>query len=89
MSGNEFSLAEAMAQQAADDASAAEAANRVNPVAVTIASYRAKTAGWLHDGTVEWEAKRLHAESSYDPWNKLTDVEKELWYHLARVKLMG
>jgi hypothetical protein len=85
---NEISLAEAMRQQAEDGADG-EAANRVNPVAVTIQTYRAKTRGWLHDGTVEWEAKRLHAESSFEPWNKLTDVEKELWYHLARVKLMG
>ena len=84
MSVNEFSLAEAMAQEA----SGAEA-NHANPVAVTIATYRAKTAGWLHDGTVEWEAKRLHAESSFEPWNGLTDVEKEVWYHLARVKLTG
>ena len=84
MSVHEFSLAEAMAQEASE----AET-TRANPVAVTIATYRAKTAGWLHDGTVEWEAKRLHAESSFEPWNKLPDVEKELWYHLARVKLMG
>ncbi len=88
MSENESSLADALRQQQADDTDA-EAAKGRNPVAVTIATYRAKTAGWLHDGTVEWEAKRLHAESSFDPWERLTDVEKEVWYHLARVKLTG
>ena len=84
---DEMSLAEAM-RQVSDDGAEAEAAGRVNPVAVTIQTYRRKTS-WLNDGTIEWEAKRLHAESSFEPWKQVPEDEKELWYHLARVKLLG
>ena len=91
MNVSEISIADAMRQQLSEsgaDAADAQVAG-LNPVAVTIQTYRAKTRGWLDDGTVEWQAKRLHAESSFAPWEQLTEVDKELWYHLARVKLLG
>ncbi len=88
---SEMNLAAALRQQQAESGAddPAAAGSGVNPVAATIQSYRAKTRGWLDDGTVEWQAKRLHAESSFASWEQLTEVDKELWYHLARVKLMG
>ncbi len=76
-------------QLAAEEAEAVGAAAGVNPVAATIQSYRAKTRGWLDDGTVEWQAKRLHAESSFTPWERLSETDKEVWYYLARLELMG
>jgi hypothetical protein len=62
---------------------------RVNPVAFAIHSYKDRTRGKLAEGMVERRAQELHAEDSFAPWSSLTEVDKELWCHMARVELMG
>lgn len=61
----------------------------VNPVAFTIQAYRDRTRGRLSEDSIEWRAKRLHAENSFAEWDKLTELDKELWCHMARVQLLG
>lgn len=61
----------------------------VNPVAHHIHTYKERTRGKLAEGMVEVRAKRLHAESSFAPWDRLSEVDKELWVHMARMELMG
>jgi hypothetical protein len=36
---------------------------------------------------VERHARELHARSSYDCWNGLSDRDQELWRHMARLDL--
>jgi hypothetical protein len=62
---------------------------RVNPVAFSIHSYKDRTRGKLAEGMVERRAQQLHAADSYAPWSSLSEVDKELWCHMARMELMG
>jgi hypothetical protein len=62
---------------------------RVNPVAFTIQQCKDRTRGKLAEGMVERRAKELHADSSFAPWTGLSEVDKELWCHLARLELLG
>lgn len=36
---------------------------------------------------VEQRAQELHARSSYDCWNGLSDRDQELWRHMARLDI--
>ncbi|RZU30820.1 hypothetical protein [Blastococcus saxobsidens] len=47
-----------------------------------------KTRARMLDGSrVERKAQELQAASSYDDWDGLTDADKELWRHMARLDL--
>jgi hypothetical protein len=41
----------------------------------------------LSDSRVETKAQQLQAASSYDDWEGLSDADKELWRHMARLDL--
>lgn len=61
----------------------------VNPVGFTIQAYRARTQGRLNEEMIEWRAKELQADSSFAAWDGLSELDKELWCHMARVQLLG
>jgi hypothetical protein len=58
-----------------------------NPVVHHLAVYKTR-ARMLDDTRVEREAKKLQAANSYDDWDGLTDDDKELWRHMARLELL-
>jgi hypothetical protein len=57
------------------------------PISHTIAEYAHRVRYQLHDDLVERHARELHARSSYDCWNGLSDRDQELWRHMARLDL--
>ena len=59
------------------------------PVSQTIVEYAARTRHQVHGDLVERHARELHARSSYDCWNGLSDRDQELWRHMARLDLTG
>ena len=60
-----------------------------NPVAATISSYKEKTRGRIAEDMVVRRAMKLHADSSFASWDSISEVDRELWCHLARMELMG
>jgi hypothetical protein len=57
-----------------------------NPVVQHVSIYRTR-ARTLGDGRVENRARELQAASSYIAWDGLSDDDKELWRHMARLEL--
>lgn len=65
----------------------AEAVPLAGSISHTVVSYAARTRYRVPDEVVEHRAKQLHAGSSYDCWNGLSDRDQELWRHMARLDL--
>jgi hypothetical protein len=57
-----------------------------NPVVHHLSIYKTR-ARMLSDVRVEHKAKQLHAANSYTEWDGLSDDDKELWRHMARLEL--
>jgi hypothetical protein len=57
-----------------------------NPVVHHLSVFKTR-ARMLDDRQVEAKAKQLQAASSYDDWQDLSDADKELWRHMARLQL--
>ena len=57
-----------------------------NPVVHHLSVFKTR-ARMLSDSRVESKAQQLQAASSYDDWESLSDTDKELWRHMARVDL--
>ena len=60
-----------------------------NPIALSIQLAEARTQGRIAESSVQARARTLHAENSFASWDALTDTEKRLWRHLARVEFLG
>jgi hypothetical protein len=58
----------------------------VNPVVQHLSVYRTR-ARRLSDDRVEKKARELQAAGSYTDWDGLSDHDKELWRHMARLEL--
>jgi hypothetical protein len=58
-----------------------------NPVIHHLSVYKTR-ARLLSDGRVEKKARELHAANSYADWDGLSDDDKELWRHMARLELI-
>jgi hypothetical protein len=56
-------------------------------VSHTVVSYAARVRYRVSDEAVEQRAQQMHAASSYDCWNALSDRDQELWRHMARLDL--
>ena len=56
-----------------------------NPVAHHLSVFKTR-ARMLDESRVEAKAKQLQAASSYDDWEGLSDADKELWRHMARLE---
>ena len=65
--------------------SAREQENR-NPVVQHVAVYKTR-ARMLDDTRLEKRAQELQAAYSYAAWDGLSDDDKELWRHMARLDL--
>ena len=57
-----------------------------NPVVHHLSVYKTR-ARMLSDVRVEKKAQQLHAANSYTEWDGLSDGDKELWRHMARLEL--
>lgn len=57
-----------------------------NPVVHHLSVYKTR-ALMLDSARVEREAQQLQAANSYDDWADLSDDDKELWRHMARLEL--
>jgi hypothetical protein len=57
-----------------------------NPVVHHLSVFKTR-ARMLGDSRVEAKAQELQAASSYDDWEGLSDADKELWRHMARLDL--
>jgi hypothetical protein len=57
-----------------------------NPVVHHLSVFKTR-ARILDDRRVEAKAQQLQAASSYDDWEGLSDADKELWRHMARLDL--
>jgi hypothetical protein len=57
-----------------------------NPVVHHLSVFKTR-ARMLGDSRVEAKAQQLQAASSYDDWEGLSDADKELWRHMARLDL--
>ena len=57
-----------------------------NPVIHHLSVYKTR-ARMLSDDRVEKKARDLQAANSYSDWNTLSDDDKELWRHMARLEL--
>ncbi|WNV76525.1 hypothetical protein [Geodermatophilus sp. DSM 44513] len=57
-----------------------------NPVVHHLSVFKTR-ARMLDDAQVERKARQLQAASSYDDWDGLSDGDKELWRHMARLEL--
>jgi hypothetical protein len=57
-----------------------------NPVVHHLAVFKTR-ARMLDDRQVEAKAKQLQAANSYEDWADLSDADKELWRHMARLQL--
>jgi hypothetical protein len=53
----------------------------------TVAAYAARNRHRMSEDAVEQRAQQLHAASSYECWNGLSDRDQELWRHMARLDL--
>jgi hypothetical protein len=56
-------------------------------ISSTILEYAHRVRYQVGDDMVERHARELHARSSYDCWNGLTEKDQELWRHMARLDL--
>ena len=63
-----------------------EEAGSKNPVVHHLSVYKTR-ARMVSDGRVEKKARELHAANSYTDWDDLSDDDKELWRHMARLEL--
>jgi hypothetical protein len=63
-----------------------EESGSANPVIHHLSVYKTR-ARMLSDGRVEKKAQELHAANSYADWAALSDDDKELWRHMARLEL--
>jgi len=63
------------------------AINPVGSISATIIDYAQRTRHQVGEDQVERHARELHARSSYDCWNGLSDRDQELWRHMARLDL--
>jgi hypothetical protein len=57
-----------------------------NPVIQHLSVYKTR-ASMLSDGRVDKKARELLAANSYADWDGLSDDDKELWRHMARLEL--
>ena len=57
-----------------------------NPVVHHLSVFKTR-ARMLSDSRVEAKAQHLHAASSYEDWDGLSEADKELWRHMARLDL--
>lgn len=57
-----------------------------NPVVHHLAVFKTR-ARMLDDRRVEAKAQQLQAANSYDDWDGLSEADKELWRHMARLDL--
>ena len=57
-----------------------------NPVLHHMSVYKTR-ARMLSDVRVDRKARELHAANSYTDWEGLSDGDKELWRHMARLEL--
>lgn len=57
-----------------------------NAVVHHLAAFKTR-ARMLDDSRVERKAQELQAASSYDDWDGLSNKDKELWRHMARLEL--
>jgi hypothetical protein len=57
-----------------------------NPVVHHLSVYKTR-ARMLSDDRVEKKARDLHAANSYTDWDALSNDDKELWRHMARLEL--
>ena len=57
-----------------------------NPVIHHLSVYKTR-ARMLSDGRVEKKARELQAANSYADWTSLSENDKELWRHMARLEL--
>lgn len=57
-----------------------------NPVVHHLSVFKTR-ARMLDDSRVERRAQQLQAASSYDEWHSLSDGDRELWRHMARLEL--
>jgi len=56
-------------------------------ISATIVDYAQRVRHRVNDDLLERHARELHARSSYDCWNGLSDRDQELWRHMARLDL--
>jgi hypothetical protein len=56
-----------------------------NPIVHHLSMFKTR-ARMLDDSRVEAKAQQLQATSSYDDWEGLSDADKELWRHMARLE---
>lgn len=56
-------------------------------ISQTIAVTASKLRWRVLSDVVEKRARELHARSSYDCWNGLSDRDQELWRHMARLDI--
>ncbi|MEU2350063.1 hypothetical protein [Modestobacter sp. NPDC049651] len=59
------------------------------PISQTIAANAARLRWRILSDVVEQRAQELHARSSYDCWNGLSERDQELWRHMARLDIGG
>ena len=59
----------------------------VNPVVHHLSVYKTR-ARMVDDSRIERRAKDMQAANSYDDWDGLSDDDKELWRHMARLELL-
>src|SRR3954468_10074461 len=57
-----------------------------NPVVHHLSVYKTR-ARMLSDERVDRKAREMHAANSYTDWDALSDDDKELWRHMARLEL--
>jgi hypothetical protein len=57
-----------------------------NPVIHHLSVYKTR-ARMLSDGRVEQKARELQAANSYADWAGLSENDRELWRHMARLEL--
>ena len=58
-----------------------------NPVVHHLSVYKTR-ARMIDETRVELKARQLQAASSYADWDGLSDDDKELWRHMARLELL-
>jgi hypothetical protein len=57
-----------------------------NPVLHHLSVYKTR-ALMLDESRVEQRARDLHAANSYAEWESLSETDRELWRHMARLEL--
>jgi len=57
-----------------------------NPVVHHLSVYKTR-ARMLSDERVDQKAREMQAANSYTDWDALSDDDKELWRHMARLEL--